>query len=341
MFRTAKAIPGLLCMLWLTFSCNNSDDSVSAFDKVLSQPPYDLITDSIKKEPKNDALYFRRAILLNTNEQIEPAIADFKKAWSLNKEEKYAFGLSNLLLEKKPDSAAVFLREALKDLPNSFLLQVTLARAYAAQNKTDEALQLCNSILEKNPEQTGLLKMKAELLDKKGNTAEAIDILERVYNLTPFDIELNYELALKWAENKNPKVIALCDSLIKIDTLQIHAEPYYYKGIYYTTMGDKAKAISFFDQAIQHDKFYMNAFIEKGRVLFEQKKYAEAYSVFQLANTLSNTFPDAYYWMGRCQEAVGKKEEAKLNYQRAYALDNTFTDAKEAIDSIKIKINNK
>jgi tetratricopeptide (TPR) repeat protein len=290
----------------------------------------------MKKETQNDALYFRRAILLNTNDQTEPAIADFQKAWSLKKEEKYAFGLGNLMLDKKPDSAAIFLQQALKELPNSFLLQVTLARAYSAQNKTDEALQLCNSILEKNPEQTGLLKMKAELLDKKGNTAEAISILEKAYALTPFDIELNYELALKWAENKNPKVIALCDSLIKIDTLQIHAEPYYYKGIYYTTIGDKAKAISLFDQAIQHDKFYMNAFIEKGRVFFEQKKYAEAFSVFQLANTLSNTFPDAYYWMGRCQEAVGKKEEAKLNYQRAYSLDKTYTDAKEAIDSIKI-----
>jgi tetratricopeptide (TPR) repeat protein len=160
-------------------------------------------------------------------------------------------------------------------------------------------------------------------------------MLEKAYSLTPFDIELNYELAFKYAENKNPKVINLCDSLIKIDTLEIHAEPYYYKGIYFSNTGDKAKALSLFDQAIQHDKYYMNAFIEKGRVLYEQKKLADALKVFQLANNLSNTFPDAYYWMGKCQEAMGQKEDAKLNYQRAYSLDNTFTDAKEALDKLK------
>ena len=334
MYKPAKILSLLVIVLTFVSSCNDKESS-SPFDKVLAQAPYADLTDSIKKEPKKDELYFRRAVLLNTNELTEPALADFEKAWSLKKDEKYAFGLSNLLLDKKPDSAILFLNQALKELPNSFLLQVTLARAYNAQNKTDEALQLCNSLLEKNPEQTALLKMKAELLDKKGNTAESISMLEKAYSLTPFDIELNYELAYKYAENKNPKVINLCDSLIKIDTLEIHAEPYYYKGIYFSNTGDKAKALSLFDQAIQHDKYYMNAFIEKGRVLYEQKKYADALKVFQLANSLSNTFPDAYYWMGKCQEAMGQKEEAKLNYQRAYSLDNSFTDAKEALDKLK------
>jgi tetratricopeptide (TPR) repeat protein len=334
MYKTAKLLSLLTIVLIFVSSCNDKEN-LSPFDKVLAQAPYVDLTDSIKQEPKNDELYFRRAVLLNSNDLPEPALADFEKAWSLKKEEKYAFGLSNLLLDKKPDSAILFLNRALKELPNSFLLQVTLARAYNAQNKTDEALQLCNSLLEKNPEQTALLKMKAELLDKKGNTTESISILEKAYNLTPFDIELNYELAFKYAENKNPKVINLCDSLIKIDTLEIHAEPYYYKGIYFSNAGDKAKALSLFDQAIQHVKYYMNAFIEKGRVLYEQKKLADALKVFQLANNLSNTFPDAYYWMGKCQEAMGQKDEAKLNYQRAYSLDNSFTDAKEALDKLK------
>ncbi len=334
MYKMAKILSLPIIVLIFISSCNDKE-SASPFDKVLTQAPYADLTDSIKQEPKKDELYFRRAVLLNTNELTEPALVDFEKAWSLKKDEKYAFGLSNLLLDKKPDSAILFLNQALKELPNSFLLQVTLARAYNAQNKTEEALQLCNILLEKNPEQTALLKMKAELLDKKGNTAESISMLEKAYSLTPFDIELNYELAYKYAENKNAKVIGLCDSLIKIDTLQIHAEPFYYKGIYFSNTGDKAKALTLFDEAITYNKYYMNAFIEKGRILYEQKKYADAYQVFKLANTLSNTFPDAYYWMGKCQEALGQKEEAKLNYQRAYSLDNTFTDAKEALDKLK------
>jgi len=35
------------------------------------------------------------------------------------------------------------------------------------------------------------------------------------------------------AETKNEKLLPLTDSLIRADSLETHAEPYYYKGIYY------------------------------------------------------------------------------------------------------------
>ena len=334
MFKIAKIFSSILFVLILIGSCGDKDSS-SPFDRVLSQPPYAELTDSIKQEPKKDELYFRRAVLLNTNGLPEPALADFQKAWLLKKNEKYAFGISSLLLDKKPDSAILFLNQALKELPESFLLQLTLARSYNAQEKPDEALKICNAILQINPQQVDVLKLKAELLYKKGNPAESISILEKAYRFTPFDIDLNYELAYKYAENKNAKITGLCDSLIKIDTLQLHAEPYYYKGIYFSNTGDKAKALSLFDQAILHDKYFMNAYIEKGRVFYDQKRFNDALKIFQLANTLSNTFPDAYFWMGKSLEALGQKEEAKLNYQRAYGLDKTFTEAKEAADKLK------
>ena len=80
---------------------------------------------------------------------------------------------------------------------------------------------------------------------------------------------------------------------------------------------------------------YLNAYIEKGKVLLDQKKVDDALKTFQLANTISPAFPDAYYWIGRCQEEMGKKQDAKLSYEKAYGLDKTFTEAKEAAENIK------
>ena len=333
MNRITKIFPFIAVGMILISSCNDKATD-SPFGEILSQPPYAGLTDSIKQQPENDELYFRRAVLLNTNNLPEPALADFKLAWSIKKDERYAYGISNLLLDKKPDSAILFLNQSLVDLPGSFLLQLTLARSYDAQEKTEEALKLCNDILLKNPEQVDVLKMKAALLGKKGNTVEAINLLEKAYNLTPYDIDLNYDLAYKYAESKNVKVIALCDSLIKIDTLNLHAEPYYYKGIYFSNISNKEKALTLFDDAIKHDYNYLNAYIEKARVLYDQKKFSDALKTAQLANTVSPKFPDAYFWVGKCQEALGQKEEAKINYQRAYGLDNSFSEAKEAFDKI-------
>ncbi|HEX5654119.1 MAG TPA: tetratricopeptide repeat protein [Chitinophagaceae bacterium] len=333
MIRFANIISGLIAGMILLSSCNDKKDD-SPFAEIFSRPSYKGLTDSIRQDPTRDDLYFRRAVLLNKDDFPEPALADFRKAWALKKEEKYAFGISTILLGKNPDSAIVFLDQALRELPQSVLLGISLSRAYEAQNRTKEALEIANAILEKHPEQVDLLKIKAELLAKTGDGEAAVSTLEKAYALTPFDIELNHMLAFRYAETKNRRVLDLCDSLIRMDSLGIHADPYYYKGIYYSNINDKKKALALFDEAIRHDYNFLDAHIEKGIVLFEQKKFNDAYTAFNLAMTISPKYADAYYWMAKSQQAMGQKEEARLNYLRAYGLDKSLAQAKAAADSL-------
>ncbi len=329
----AKIFALTACTMTIIISCNdNSSDS--PYGEIFRQKPFEAITDSIKKDPGNDRLLFRRAVLLNTNNFPEPALADFQKAWSIEKEERYALGISTLLLDKQADSAILFLQEALKELPRSYLLRLSLARGYTATSKTKEALAICDEILSQKPDLVDVIKLKADLLDKDNQTAEATILWEKAYQLAPFDVELNYILALRYAEAKNSRVLSLCDSLIKADTEGRHAEPYYYKGIYYSNLNDKAKALSAFDEAIKHDYYFLDGYIEKGSLLYDMKKYEEALAVFNLALTISPSFPDAYYWIAKCQEALGKKEEAKVNYLRAYELDKSMKEAKEAAEKL-------
>jgi len=321
-------------LTFLFWGCNSIDAVSPPFDEILSQLPYASITDSIRKEPGRDDLYFRRAILLNKNNFPEPALADFRKAWSLAKEESYAVGVSNILLEKKPDSAIVFLKEAIIEIPNSLFLPISLARSYDALGKTDEALSVCNSILEKEPGQVNTLLLKSDLLEKKGDISGMILSLEKAYSIVPFSREISNKLAYQYAENNNAKALRIADSLISKDSFNIHAEPYYVKGMYYSNINEKAKALQFFDATIRRDHRFLNAYIEKGKILLTQKKTIDALKTFQLANTITPSFPDAWYWIGRCQETLGDKEEAKQNYEKAYELDNTFTEAKDAAEKI-------
>jgi tetratricopeptide (TPR) repeat protein len=329
-----SAIFAAAFMLTLFSSCNNEDTN-SPFSDILSQPAYASLTDSIKQQPQNDELYFRRAVLLNKNNFPEPALADFQKAWSLRKDQQYAVAIAALWMEKKPDSAIIFLNKAVKELPESYSLLNILARSYDDLNKTDEALKVCDLLLKKQPGQANVLLLQSELLEKKGDTLSSITPLEKAYRLLPANLELGFKLAYKYAESKNPKTISFCDSLIKKDSAKLFAEPYYIKGVYYTNINDKTKAIQLFDETIRHNYNYLNAYLEKGKILIDQKKPVEAFKVFQLANTIKPAFPDAYYWMGVCQEGLGQKEDAKLSYEKAYSLDKTFTEAKEAAEKLK------
>jgi tetratricopeptide (TPR) repeat protein len=324
----------LLLSTILLVSCGG-DSGQSAYSAILAQPPYSTITDSISQEPERDDLYFRRAVLLNRNNLPEPALADFRKAWLINAEEPYAIGVGNILLEKRPDSATVFLQQAVKELPQSIFLRILLARSYDAQQETDKAILVCDEILHTDSNQLNTLALKAELLEKKNDVPATIAVLEKVHHLVPSNIQLANKLMYQYAETKNPKALTLADTLIRRDSLKVSADPFYVKGLYYANTGDNANALRFFDQTIQRSHRYLNAYIEKGKILFNQKKTAEALKTFQLAITVDAAFADAWYWIGQCQESIGQKADAKLSYQKAYSLDKTFVEAKEAAEKIK------
>lgn len=325
----------LLLSLFLAVGCGGDSEN-SPYAEILAQPPYASVTDSIRKEPKRDDLYFHRAILLNRNNLPEPALADFRKAWSLNSEEPYAIGIANILLEKQPDSAIAFLEGAIKDLPKSIFLRIRLARSLDAQQQTDRAIAVCDEILYTDSTQVNTLVLKAELLEKKNDTAGTIATLEKVYRLVPENLQLTNKLIYQYAAAKNPKALALADTMLAKDKLGEDAGPLYVKGLYYANTGDQANALRFFDQTIKRSYHYMNAYIEKAKILIDQKKTNDALQVLRVAMSVDSAFPDTWYWIGQCQEILGQKADAKLSYEKAYSLDKSFTEAKEAAGKIRL-----
>ncbi len=329
----------ILVLLFLVYSCNQSDDSANAYGDLLDQQPYKPLTDSIKRTPKRDDLYFRRAVLLNKNNQKQPALTDFQAAWSLNQEETYAVGISNLLVEKNKDSAAIFLGKAINTLPNSIYLKLTLAKTYGELNRIDDALATCQVILRIDPDQLNTLMYQADLQEQKDDLKGMVATLEKAHSLQPANADINRKLAYQYAELKEPRALALADTLITLDSLKKSPDPYYIKGTFYGNTKQQAQAINYFNQAITRDYNFLNAHLEKGKILFEQGNYQPAMETFSLINRIKPAFPDGWYWLGRCQEKTGKNTDALDNYDRAFALDKTFTEAKDAAAALTKTLN--
>ena len=314
----------------LLIACSHNDTT----DAFLQQPPFRSLTDSIHQQPNNAALYYKRGVLLYENNQLYYAEKDTRKAWDLDHNEKYALGVAQVLDKKNTDSAIAFLQQAVQTLPNSIALKVSLATQLHEKGANDQALAICHQIIQQYPNQIDALLLQAQILRDQHKDAEALATLEKAYTYAPFDAELSYNLAFEYAQRKNAKALGLADSLLKMDTSGTHAEPYYFKGLYYENTGNIPAALQYLEEAIQHDYYFIDAYMEKGQILYNQKKYEAALKTFRLAVTVSPTFADAYYWMGKCQEAMGDKTNAKLNYQWAYGLDKTLTDAKQAADKL-------
>ena len=316
--------------LALLFACNNAGETS---DSLLSQPPFDQLTDSIQKAPQNAGLYYRRGVLLYQNNQLPYAETDIRKAWQLEPKEEYALSLTTILKQKSPDSALLFLQEATQKLPGSIALQIGLARGYQKKGENEKALAVTDKIISQYPGQLDALTLKSEILGGQQKKSESLRYLERAYALVPSDPALAYDLAYEYADVKNPKALTISDSILKAKTPE-HEKAYYIKGVYYVNVGNMVEALKNFDNAIRTNYNFLDAYRDKGQLLLDQKKFEAALKTFELALKVAPASADFYFLIGKTQEAMGNKAEAKVNYQRAYGLDKSMTEAKEAADQL-------
>jgi len=231
-------------------------------------------------------------------------------------------------------------RDSIKKYPNDTLLRYNLVLTLQEAGQYREAISALDSMNLTWGDSASMkiyfnsLFKRAELLVLAGDTANAIKTLE--FFVIPGELtEAGLQLANLYAETKNPKTISICDSMIKNDEGKRDPTPDYMKGVYYYNIGDYENALKQFNSSLRKDYTFLDAYMEKGRILYKQNKFDEAIKVYDLAITVSNSFADAHLWKGKCQEALGKKEDAKISYQRAWAFDKTLTEAKEAADRIK------
>ena len=112
------------------------------------------------------------------------------------------------------------------------------------------------------------------------------------------------------------------------------ARAYYVKATYFVNVNNPSKALKNYDASIAHDYNFLDSYLDKGKLLYNQKKYNDAQNVFTLALKVSPATADFYFWLAKTQEAMENKKEAKLNYQRAYGLDHTLKEAKQSAERI-------
>lgn len=322
----------LLAAFLIITGCNfNRDKNKAAASEILNNPPFESITDSIGKYPDNVLLYLRRADMLSQQNMPELAYPDYKKAWELRKDEAVAISYTaSLFMTGRENEAISLLQECIKKFPGNIEFPRRLSEAYMQSGKTEAALNQYDKLIQADSTNFEALYERGILLADLKDTVQAVKSLERAYNLQPLQL-VGVALANLYAEIKDKRVLAICDDIIDKDSAQELTDPVFIKGIYFANTQQNDEALEQFENCINRDWKFTEAYIEKGIILFKQNNIDEALKTFALAARVSNTYPDAYYWMGRCYENIGQKEEARENYMRALGLDKKFTEAKDAL----------
>ena len=137
------------------------------------------------------------------------------------------------------------------------------------------------------------------------------------------------------AEKKDSMALQLCKQVAEFRMgREYTAHCSFITGIYYARTGNKQKAMDAFNKTLINDLNYMEAYMEKGFLLYDATKTKEALQVFQTAVTVKNTYADGYYWIAKCDEILNNKTEAINNYQKAVTLDPTLKEAAASLQRL-------
>lgn len=324
----------LFGLLSLGFTACSDEKTVEPVLR-LDQPPYAGLTDSIREFPDRPELYLSRALLLSQNNQHETATPDYKKAWELSKDEGVAIEYAaNLQLTGDLKTCLGFLQQCQLDFPDNPEFTRRISELYAMAGKRKEAVAEYDKILSRNSTNFMVLYDKGVLLAKIGDTNQAIEVLEKSYSIQPITYT-GLALANIYSIRQHPRLIVICDDIIRKDTTGEMVDAVFLKGIYYSDKKDYTRALEQFEECIKRDWKFTDAHIEKGIVYYEKKDFKQALDIFKLAATVSNTNADTYYWIGKCYEALQNDTEAIQYYERAYSLDPEMGEAREALRRLK------
>lgn len=208
-----------------------------------------------------------------------------------------------------------------KENPDSTGLRFKLASLLDSAGAYTQALQQMDTLLKKDSGNFGLWYAAGEIAEDAKDTSRAMMSYAKALSIYSSQDAL-LALANLYAEQKNAKSLELCREVREMGLgNEYDAHCAFITGVYYARTHNSKKALDAFDDCIANNYTYMDAYIEKGLVYFDNKQYRDALKVFEFAATVNALDSNPYYWEGRCYEMLNIKDSAILRLQQSLHLE--------------------
>ncbi|WNH09827.1 tetratricopeptide repeat protein [Thalassobellus suaedae] len=233
--------------------------------------------------------------------------------------------------------------------PSSINLRLFKVEIYVFEDKLIEADTLLNELYSLDPMNEEIFIQKANILSKKDEHLQAIEVLKTAIELTDDVVDLysligmeylfldQFEDAkiyfMKCLEEDTEDYSALYNIIYCFEFLNQNEDAIEYLNIFldknpycevawhqlgkqYFTLKEYKKALTAFDFAIISDDTFLGAYLERGKVLEKLKRYEEAIENYSITLKLDDPTSFALLRIGNCYEKLNNDELALQYYDR-------------------------
>jgi tetratricopeptide (TPR) repeat protein len=242
----------------------------------------------------------------------------------------------------------------LEQHPTSTNLKLFKVEVYVFDNKLDLADELLNTLYEVEPANEEIFIQKANILSKKDEHQNAIDILQKALEFSENSADIYSLLGMEYLfldkfedaktyfikclESDSEDYSALYNIMYCFDFLEQNDEAIEYLNSYlntnpycevawhqlgkqYFSIKDYDKALAAFDFAIISDDAFIGAYLEKGKVLEKLKRFKEAIENYKITLALDDPTSFALLRIGHCYEKLGHNDLAVQHYYKTVEED--------------------
>ncbi|GAB2774693.1 tetratricopeptide repeat protein [Salinimicrobium soli] len=233
--------------------------------------------------------------------------------------------------------------------PGSVNLKLLKIEILVFEDKLDMAERLLDEIYDLETSNEEVYIQKANILSKKDQHSEAIDMLKHALEITYDEADVYSLLGMEYLfledfENAKQNFIkcleadeedysSLYNVMYCFDFLEqkngaieflnnfLDRNPYcevgwHQLGKQYFDLKNYKKALAAFDFAIISDDYFIGAYLEKGKVLEKLGRYNEAIENYKITLDLDDPTSFAYLRIGKCYEKLGNDDLALKNYRQ-------------------------
>ena len=248
-----------------------------------------------------------------------------------NKDTNNTSATGNNKKENTLPPEVIALQQRVAQHPDSVGARLQLAIALDSVEEYAPALKHIDTLIQKDSNNYGLWYTKAQIEEDAKDTAKAIASYSKAISVYP-SADAMLSLANIYAEQRNPRSLLICNQVRQLGLGRNYdASCAFIAGVYNARTGQKQLALNLFDQCIQNDYTYMEAYIEKGLIYFDSGQYQQALNVFNLAAKVNGLYSDTYYWIGRCFEMMRVKDSAVYYFKQSLALDKNSPETRQAL----------
>ena len=235
--------------------------------------------------------------------------------------------------KSNPQTIETYWLEQIKLYPDSALLKESLIQLYRDSLDYDAALFYSDSLVKVESDNPRWWHIKGTLHFELHDTVTAIKSFGKAYLLNPNPIDGIYWARIM-AFQSDSNCLNLCDELLQKFGADIKKETFLIKGDYYNSIKNYNGALQQYDSSMSASYTFMEAYLQKARLLMQLEKFDAAIAVLKKATIIQNNYEEGFFNLGKCYEKIKDTNAALEAYNRTLLINPDDMEAESAINAL-------